>query len=68
MSAQFPNMYIIYSACGNCINTYKWVFIFSYRCWFGKEPGKYIDYIYQGPVILVLLVSLCVGLRRTASK
>lgn len=27
------------------------------RCWFGKEPGKYIDYIYQGPVILVLLVS-----------
>ncbi|NXM01202.1 CRFR2 factor, partial [Tyrannus savana] len=26
-------------------------------CWFGKEPGKYIDYIYQGPVILVLLVS-----------
>ena len=29
----------------------------SFRCWFGKEPGKYIDYIYQGPVILVLLVS-----------
>lgn len=29
----------------------------SRRCWFGKEPGKYIDYIYQGPVILVLLVS-----------
>ena len=27
------------------------------RCWFGKEPGKYMDYIYQGPVILVLLVS-----------
>uniref|UniRef100_A0A4W5QGZ5 Corticotropin releasing hormone receptor 2 n=1 Tax=Hucho hucho TaxID=62062 RepID=A0A4W5QGZ5_9TELE len=27
------------------------------QCWFGKEPGKYIDYIYQGPVILVLLVS-----------
>lgn len=26
------------------------------RCWFGKEPGKYMDYIYQGPVILVLLV------------
>ncbi|KAF7245762.1 Corticotropin-releasing factor receptor 2 [Varanus komodoensis] len=26
------------------------------QCWFGKEPGKYIDYIYQGPVILVLLV------------
>ncbi|EMP29425.1 Corticotropin-releasing factor receptor 2 [Chelonia mydas] len=25
------------------------------QCWFGKEPGKYIDYIYQGPVILVLL-------------
>uniref|UniRef100_A0A3B4GJM8 Corticotropin-releasing factor receptor 2-like n=1 Tax=Pundamilia nyererei TaxID=303518 RepID=A0A3B4GJM8_9CICH len=25
------------------------------RCWFGKEPGKYMDYIYQGPVILVLL-------------
>lgn len=29
----------------------------SDRCWFGKEPGKYMDYIYQGPVILVLLVS-----------
>ncbi|NXT99028.1 CRFR2 factor, partial [Buphagus erythrorhynchus] len=27
------------------------------RCWFGKEPGKYIDYIYQGPVILVLLIN-----------
>uniref|UniRef100_A0A8C3LF01 Corticotropin releasing hormone receptor 2 n=1 Tax=Chrysolophus pictus TaxID=9089 RepID=A0A8C3LF01_CHRPC len=26
-------------------------------CWFGKEPGKYIDYIYQGPVILVLLIN-----------
>uniref|UniRef100_A0A8B9JQX4 G-protein coupled receptors family 2 profile 2 domain-containing protein n=1 Tax=Astyanax mexicanus TaxID=7994 RepID=A0A8B9JQX4_ASTMX len=28
------------------------------QCWFGKEPGKYIDYIYQGPVIVVLLVSI----------
>uniref|UniRef100_A0A8B9JS25 G-protein coupled receptors family 2 profile 2 domain-containing protein n=1 Tax=Astyanax mexicanus TaxID=7994 RepID=A0A8B9JS25_ASTMX len=27
------------------------------QCWFGKEPGKYIDYIYQGPVIVVLLVT-----------
>ncbi|NXK48375.1 CRFR2 factor, partial [Chauna torquata] len=27
------------------------------QCWFGKEPGKYIDYIYQGPVILVLLIN-----------
>ncbi|XP_043922676.1 corticotropin-releasing factor receptor 2 isoform X2 [Protopterus annectens] len=26
-------------------------------CWFGKEPGKYIDYIYQGPVIIVLLIN-----------
>lgn len=31
--------------------------LLSDRCWFGKEPGKYMDYIYQGPVILVLLVS-----------
>lgn len=31
-------------------------FIHSDRCWFGKEPGKYMDYIYQGPVILVLMV------------
>lgn len=38
-----------------------------YRCWFGKEPGKYIDYIYQGPVILVLLVSVCVGGRTLPS-
>ncbi|KAM9790962.1 corticotropin-releasing factor receptor 2 isoform 3-T3 [Syngnathus typhle] len=27
------------------------------KCWFGKDPGKYIDYIYQGPVILVLLIN-----------
>ncbi|XP_038611566.1 corticotropin-releasing factor receptor 2 [Tachyglossus aculeatus] len=27
------------------------------QCWFGKEPGKYVDYIYQGPVILVLLIN-----------
>lgn len=28
------------------------------RCWFGKEPGDLVDYIYQGPIILVLLVRL----------
>lgn len=39
----------------------------SYRCWFGKEPGKYIDYIYQGPVILVLLVSMYVSGRTLPS-
>ncbi|XP_078722824.1 corticotropin-releasing factor receptor 2-like [Lampetra fluviatilis] len=27
------------------------------KCWFGKTPGKYIDYIYQGPIILVLLIN-----------
>nr|XP_020820131.1 corticotropin-releasing factor receptor 2 isoform X6 [Phascolarctos cinereus] len=27
------------------------------QCWFGKEPGNYVDYIYQGPVILVLLIN-----------
>ncbi|PWA25326.1 hypothetical protein CCH79_00005418, partial [Gambusia affinis] len=27
------------------------------KCWFGKEPGKYMDYIYQGPIILVLLIN-----------
>ncbi|XP_073755127.1 corticotropin-releasing factor receptor 2 isoform X2 [Callorhinus ursinus] len=26
-------------------------------CWFGKEPGDLVDYIYQGPSILVLLVN-----------
>lgn len=26
------------------------------RCWFGKRAGVYTDYIYQGPMILVLLV------------
>lgn len=26
------------------------------RCWFGKRAGIYTDYIYQGPMILVLLV------------
>ncbi|XP_060012881.1 corticotropin-releasing factor receptor 2 isoform X4 [Lagenorhynchus albirostris] len=25
------------------------------QCWFGKEPGDLVDYIYQGPIILVLL-------------
>ncbi|XP_067572838.1 corticotropin-releasing factor receptor 1 isoform X2 [Pseudorca crassidens] len=25
------------------------------KCWFGKRPGVYTDYIYQGPMILVLL-------------
>lgn len=31
------------------------------RCWFGKRPGVYTDYIYQGPMILVLLVRAWVG-------
>uniref|UniRef100_A0A8C3HEB0 G-protein coupled receptors family 2 profile 2 domain-containing protein n=1 Tax=Chrysemys picta bellii TaxID=8478 RepID=A0A8C3HEB0_CHRPI len=26
------------------------------KCWFGKQAGVYTDYIYQGPMILVLLV------------
>uniref|UniRef100_A0A7M4FWV5 Corticotropin-releasing factor receptor 1 n=1 Tax=Crocodylus porosus TaxID=8502 RepID=A0A7M4FWV5_CROPO len=26
------------------------------KCWFGKRAGVYTDYIYQGPMILVLLV------------
>lgn len=29
-----------------------------FRCWFGKRAGVYTDYIYQGPMILVLVVSL----------
>lgn len=29
-----------------------------FRCWFGKRAGIYTDYIYQGPMILVLVVSL----------
>ncbi|KAK2494820.1 hypothetical protein MC885_010749 [Smutsia gigantea] len=27
------------------------------QCWFGKEPGDLVDYIYQGPIILVLLIN-----------
>ncbi|XP_045693256.1 corticotropin-releasing factor receptor 1 isoform X2 [Phyllostomus hastatus] len=27
------------------------------KCWFGKRPGVYTDYIYQGPMILVLLIN-----------
>ncbi|KAM4843434.1 corticotropin-releasing factor receptor 1 isoform 2-T2 [Thomomys bottae] len=27
------------------------------KCWFGKRPGIYTDYIYQGPMILVLLIN-----------
>uniref|UniRef100_A0A8C7FEX2 Corticotropin-releasing factor receptor 1 n=1 Tax=Oncorhynchus kisutch TaxID=8019 RepID=A0A8C7FEX2_ONCKI len=29
------------------------------KCWFGKKAGVYTDYIYQGPMILVLLVRQC---------
>ncbi|KAG8505648.1 Corticotropin-releasing factor receptor 2 [Galemys pyrenaicus] len=49
----------------------KWLFLFigwcegpggrgwgsTDRCWFGKEPGDLVDYIYQGPIILVLLIN-----------
>lgn len=31
-------------------------FCFYFRCWFGKRAGVYTDYIYQGPMILVLVV------------
>ncbi|XP_053464541.1 corticotropin-releasing factor receptor 2 isoform X3 [Nycticebus coucang] len=27
------------------------------QCWFGKEPGDLVDYIYQGPIIFVLLIN-----------
>ncbi|PWA21504.1 hypothetical protein CCH79_00003241 [Gambusia affinis] len=27
------------------------------KCWFGKRPGVYTDYIYQGPMILVLVIN-----------
>ncbi|KAJ8416034.1 hypothetical protein AAFF_G00380560 [Aldrovandia affinis] len=27
------------------------------KCWFGKRSGVYTDYIYQGPMILVLLIN-----------
>ncbi|XP_008414713.1 corticotropin-releasing factor receptor 1 isoform X2 [Poecilia reticulata] len=27
------------------------------KCWFGKKTGVYTDYIYQGPMILVLLIN-----------
>lgn len=31
-------------------------FCWCFRCWFGKRAGVYTDYIYQGPMILVLVV------------
>lgn len=37
------------------------LFLWFSRCWFGKRPGVYTDYIYQGPMILVLLVRTWVG-------
>lgn len=37
------------------------LFLWLSRCWFGKRPGVYTDYIYQGPMILVLLVRTWVG-------
>ncbi|KAL7874870.1 hypothetical protein SRHO_G00058400 [Serrasalmus rhombeus] len=27
------------------------------KCWFGKRAGVYTDYIYQGPMILVLMIN-----------
>uniref|UniRef100_H3D2S0 Corticotropin releasing hormone receptor 1 n=1 Tax=Tetraodon nigroviridis TaxID=99883 RepID=H3D2S0_TETNG len=27
------------------------------KCWFGKKTGVYTDYIYQGPMILVLVIN-----------
>ncbi|KAK7919437.1 hypothetical protein WMY93_010721 [Mugilogobius chulae] len=27
------------------------------KCWFGKKPGYYTDYIFQGPMILVLVIN-----------
>ncbi|XP_063044338.1 corticotropin-releasing factor receptor 1 isoform X2 [Engraulis encrasicolus] len=27
------------------------------KCWFGKRDGVYTDYIYQGPIILVLVIN-----------
>ncbi|CAB1417474.1 unnamed protein product [Pleuronectes platessa] len=27
------------------------------KCWFGKQAGVYTDYIYQGPMILVLVIN-----------
>uniref|UniRef100_A0A8C9LCE9 Corticotropin-releasing factor receptor 1 n=1 Tax=Pavo cristatus TaxID=9049 RepID=A0A8C9LCE9_PAVCR len=39
------------------------------KCWFGKRAGVYTDYIYQGPMILVLLVrSPCSALRGGSSS
>ncbi|CAB1341523.1 unnamed protein product [Coregonus sp. 'balchen'] len=35
----------------------KWMFICIGWCWFGKKAGVYTDYIYQGPMILVLLIN-----------
>lgn len=32
------------------------LFFANVRCWFGKRAGIYTDYIYQGPMILVLMV------------
>lgn len=38
------------------------------RCWFGKKPGVYTDYIYQGPMILVLLVRSWAGGGKTEGQ
>lgn len=43
--------------CPPPLTSYLW----PSRCWFGKRPGVYTDYIYQGPMILVLLVRIWVG-------
>ncbi|KAK9396943.1 corticotropin-releasing factor receptor 1 [Crotalus adamanteus] len=36
------------------------------KCWFGKRTGIYTDYIYQGPMILVLLAAFSSSLEAEA--
>uniref|UniRef100_A0A8C4E1F1 Corticotropin-releasing factor receptor 1 n=1 Tax=Dicentrarchus labrax TaxID=13489 RepID=A0A8C4E1F1_DICLA len=43
---------------GWCTYSKLWeILVFSVSCWFGKRAGVYTDYIYQGPMILVLVIN-----------
>ncbi|XP_045684663.1 corticotropin-releasing factor receptor 2 isoform X3 [Phyllostomus hastatus] len=52
-------LFLVIGWCIPCPITIAWalgkLYYENEQCWFGKEPGDLVDYIYQGPIILVLL-------------
>uniref|UniRef100_A0A8C5LKZ3 Corticotropin releasing hormone receptor 2 n=1 Tax=Jaculus jaculus TaxID=51337 RepID=A0A8C5LKZ3_JACJA len=55
------HLFLLIGWCVPCPIIITWavgkLFYENEQCWFGKEPGDLVDYIYQGPIILVLLIN-----------